>query len=452
MTPILLWFRRDLRLSDNPALQWALAQGRPILPVYCHSPDEDAPWAPGGASRWWLHHSLSALGAELYRRGATLVYRQGSSVEALLALARETGATTLVWNRLYEPLAQARDNRVQSTLAAAGIETHSFSGHLLFEPAAIATQAGGPYRVFTAYWRQGRSRLAPGAPDPAPPRIPAVTVARSGAVEDLALCDRHPWHHKLAAHWQPGEASALERLEAFLPRLPDYAEGRDRPAQPATSRLSPHLHCGEIAPGRLVAALWPFLDGAAGPAAGASAERFLTELGWREFAHHCLHHFPHTDLQSMDARFDDRFWDGDPAGLHSWQRGETGVALVDAGMRELWETGGMHNRVRMVVGSYLTKNLRLHWREGARWFWDCLVDADLACNTLGWQWVAGCGVDAAPYFRVFNPDTQARRFDPQGEYIGRWLGNRPLRPQPLVDLAESRKQALARHATWMRGR
>jgi len=446
---ILVWFRRDLRLQDNPALCWALAQKAAVLPIYIHSPAEEAPWAPGAASRWWLHHSLLELERRLARRGLTLHCLQGNAGEILPVLVRDESVHALAVNGLCEPQLAMRDLSLFSRLADAGIETVTFDANLLFPPDALLNQQGKPYRVFTPFWRKARRLLETNALAPAP-ALPHGTPAGwtpssgGGQVASLALLDPHPWHHKLHSHWQPGESHALHRLERFIDSgITDYRLQREYPAQPGSSRLSPHLHFGEISPRQIYQSLLGRIF-ESGAAEAASIECFLAELGWREFAHHVLWYFPQSSEHSLNPRFTEAFWVHDDAALTAWQTGCTGIPLIDAGMRELWETGWMHNRLRMLVGSFLTKNLGIHWLAGARWFWDTLVDADLANNTLGWQWIAGCGVDAAPYQRIFNPQTQATKFDPQQAYVRRWLGDRPYRP-PLVDLAESRRQALNRY-------
>ena len=463
MATTIVWLRRDLRLADNPALALAVAGGEPVVCVYVHAPEEEGAWRPGAASDWWLHHSLRALDAELRRRGAVLLLRAGPSAEALLALAAECGAGRVVWNRLYEPALVARDAAVKARLRAAGLEAESCKAALLFEPWELETGTGGPYRVFTPYWRAARARLATDGSLPAPVRLRGRVDLPALAIERLGLLPRLRWDAGLAQAWTPGEAGALEALAQFLDTaLADYAGERDRPDHAGTSRLSPHLHFGEVSPRQVVQAI-------AARGLLARGEAYVRELGWREFSHHLLFHHPDTTDAPLNPRFAHFPWAAvDSARLSAWQRGRTGVPLVDAGMRELWATGWMHNRVRMVVASFLCKNLRLHWLHGARWFWDTLVDADLANNTQGWQWSAGCGADAAPYFRIFNPVAQGGRFDPQGRYVRRWLPElarvpaaalqapwtlRPLEQaeagiagtpyaQPIVDLAASRAAAL----------
>jgi len=441
------WFRRDLRLADNPALSAACARSRRVVLLYVHAPDEEGDWPPGAASRWWLHRSLARLSEALRGRRAELHLRRGPSLEALLSVARATGADSVYWNRLYEPALAARDEQVAAGLRAAGLAAESCNAAMLVEPGSVRTREGKPYRVFTPYWRACAPLLDEQPRPLPPPRISCARLADPGpSLEDLQLRPAIRWDAGLEAAWTPGEAGALARLDAFCESaLAGYAESRDRPDQEGTSRLSPHLHFGEIGPRQCLAAARNALAGRADRQSGYDA--FVRELGWREFAHHVLHHFPHTTTTPMDARFAGFTWDPDARLLEAWQRGRTGYPLVDAGMHELWTTGWMHNRVRMVTASLLTKNLRQPWLEGARWFWDTLVDADLANNTLGWQWVAGCGADAAPYFRVFNPELQSARHDPAGAYRRRWLPERESAPvAPVVDFRDSRAAALAAYS------
>ena len=444
-TPTLVWLRRDLRLADNPALQDALRRGGAVIPVYVDDDAEEGAWRPGAASRWWLHHSLAALNADLQARGSRLILRRGPALATLRALCAESGAAGVVWNRRYEPAVVQRDQRVKSALQTDGVQVASHNGALLAEPWEVSNRDGGPFRVFTPFWRQLMNSLRPAAPLPAPARIPAPPAwPRSAALADLGFLPEVIWYRGIEAAWQPGEGGAAQRLAAFCATALDgYRDRRERPDLAGTSRLSPHLHFGEISPRQLWQAIGDAESARGLPAAEWRHGKFLAELIWREFAHHLLFHFPHTANEPLHAGFRAFPWREDAAQLAAWQRGRTGIALVDAGMRELWHTGWMHNRVRMVVASFLVKNLRIDWRQGARWFWDTLVDADLASNTLGWQWSAGCGADAAPYFRIFNPDTQARKFDPDGRYRDRWLDAAARERPPLVDLAASRTAALA---------
>ncbi len=429
----IVWFRRDLRLTDNPALAAACERAQHVVALYVHAPDEEGEWRHGGASRWWLHHSLARLDASLRARGGALVLRSGDTLQALLAVARETGARQVFWNRIYDPVLVARDTGIKAALNESGFECESFNAALLHEPWEVRTGAGEPYRVFTPFWRSCAARLdALPHPLPPPASIPApATAASSQALEELDLLPSIGWDSGLRAAWTPGEDAALDRIDGFAAgAVAGYPEGRNRPDHADTSRLSPHLHFGEIGPRQCVAALRNAL--AERPGAQGATEGFVRQLGWREFAHHLLHHYPHTATAPLDARFERFPWQPNAAWLEAWQRGRTGYPIVDAGMRELWTTGWMHNRVRMIVASLLTKNLRQHWLAGARWFWDTLVDADLPNNTLGWQWTAGCGADAAPYFRIFNPMLQTERYDPDRAYVRRWVPELATLPDNFI--------------------
>ncbi len=408
----LVWFRLDLRLADNPALQAAVQRGGPVVPVFIWAPDEEAPWAPGGASRWWLHHSLQALDASLRARGSRLIIRQAPVVTTLLLLAKECGATAVYWNRRYEPGVIARDLQTSTGLQNAGLAAESFNGALLHEPWTIQNKSGKPFQVFTPFWKHCMAQREPGPPlvTRSKWKTPKSWPA-SLEIAKLGLQPRPDWAGGLQEMWQPGEAGAGLRLKRFLASAASrYTEDRNRPDRAGTSQLSPHLHFGEISPRQI----WHALS------AKERSSQFLVEIGWREFAHHLLFHFPQTPSEPLRAEFKKFRWRQDAAFLEAWQKGRTGYPIVDAGMRQLWTTGWMHNRLRMVVASFLVKDLLLSWTEGAAWFWDTLVDADLAQNTLGWQWTAGCGADAAPYFRVFNPVSQGEKFDPDGDYVREW--------------------------------
>jgi deoxyribodipyrimidine photo-lyase len=445
--PAVVWFDRDLRLADNPALENACATGSPILPVFVWSPEEEAPWAPGAASRWWLHQSLRELSGALAARGSKLILRRGPAAEALAAVAAESGACAAFWNRRYEPAAMERDQRVERALRTAGVSTWVLRGNLLREPGTILNSSGKPFQVFTAFWR---SLGEPGTPSGAPARLRAPIVwPESRALEELRLEPDIDWAGGLREAWQPGEAGAARHLEAFLGQAADsYAGGRDRPDRGGTSRLSPYLHFGEISARQV----WH----------AANGEAYRRQLAWREFSYHLLFHFPHTPQEPLRPEFRAFPWRMDERALEAWTRGRTGYPLVDAGMRELWHKGWMHNRVRMLAASFLVKHLLIPWQEGAAWFWDTLVDADLANNTMGWQWTAGCGADAAPYFRIFNPVLQGEKFDPDGTYVRRWVPelagmpaewiHKPWKapgglpkgyPQPIVEHEAARKRALA---------
>ncbi len=422
-SPTLVWFRLDLRLADHPALAAAVRRGAPVLAVFVWAPEEEGDWPPGGASRWWLHQSLKALAADLDSRSARLVLRRGPALAALRALVKETGAGAVYWNRRYEPALMARDRAVKDALRSDGLEVESFNSALLFEPWTVANQAGKPFQVFTPFWRHCLGLADPPEPLPAPQQLPApARWPRSLALEELDLEPKIDWAAGLRAAWPPGEAGAAAALRRFLEQaFAAYGEQRNRPDLPGTSRLSPHLHFGEIGPRQVWHALRAWASRHDLPPSAWRGSPFLAEIGWREFAHHLLFHFPHTPTAPLREEFARFPWRQNAAGLKAWQRGRTGYPIVDAGMRELWTTGWMHNRVRMIAASFLVKDLLVDWREGARWFWDTLVDADLASNTLGWQWTAGCGADAAPYFRIFNPVSQGAKFDPHGDYVRRWV-------------------------------
>jgi deoxyribodipyrimidine photo-lyase len=428
----LVWLRLDLRLPDNPAL-CAAADGA-LIPVYIHSPEEDGPFAPGGASRLWLHDSLAALDAELRERGSRLVLRRGeSALEELKRLVAETGARRVLWNRRYEPLSIARDRRIKEDLTAAGLEVKSFNSALLHEPWDIANKSGGPFQVFTPFWRHLSSLKDPPPPLPIPPALPAPAHwPSSEALTELRLVPALDWPAGIRAAWRSGSAGAEAALQRFLEEgFTDYGSARDRPDEAGTSRLSPYLHAGQIGPRQVWHATARFAR-ERGQHTSWRQSQFFAELHWREFAHHLLFHFPQTAQEPLRVPYARFPWRDAPTELRAWQRGLTGFPIVDAGMRQLWRTGWMHNRVRMIAGSFLVKDLLLSWRDGARWFWDTLVDADLASNTLGWQWVAGCGADAAPYFRIFNPTTQATRFDPEGTYVREWVPELARLPGPWI--------------------
>ena len=453
----LVWFRQDLRLADNPALDAAVKRGEPIIPLYLWSPEDDGDWPPGAASRWWLHQSLTALDDALKERGSKLILAQGRATAELPQLTEQTGATAIYWNRRYEPAAIDCSTAVKKLFASRGIETASFNSALLAEPWDILNLSGKPYRVCTPYMRRMMHDLAPTAPLPTPSKLkPPPKWPRCASLDSLDLMPRIKWYAGMAQRWQPGEDGAHARLKDFIARkLAKYKQQRDYAAIDATSGLSPHLHFGEIGPRQIWHAL-----GAKG-----RSSTFLFVVIWREFAYHLLYHFPETTTKPLHPEFAHFPWKKNAKHLNAWQRGRTGVPMVDAGMRELWSTGVMHNRVRMIVGSFLVKNLLQPWQEGARWFWDTLVDADLAANTLNWQWVAGSGADAAPYFRIFNPVTQGERYDADGEYVRRWVPeiagfenhaihgpwqkskrNPQPGPAPIVDLAASREAALDAYA------
>lgn len=463
-----VWFRQDLRLSDHAALRAAVRRG-PVVPVFIWSPEEEGCWPPGAASRWWLHQSLARLSESLRRVGSRLILRPGPTLAALSALVQQTGATAVYWSRRYEPAARRLEEQVQKSLHQRGVAAEGFAGALLFDPDRIRTQARRPYQVFSGFWRRCRQEPEPGRPRPAP-RVIHAPARWPASVElgDFGLEPAIDWAGGFRRFWEPGEEGARKRLRWFAAEgLATYASDRDLPDRDGTSRLSPHLHFGEISPRQVWAAIQPR---ARSEGSFEAADCYLSELAWREFAHYLLVHFPEAADRPLRPEFDRFPWSTDPRLLRAWQRGRTGYPIVDAGMRQLWQTGWMHNRVRMIVASFLAKDLLIPWQTGAAWFWDTLVDADLANNTVGWQWAAGCGADAAPFFRIFNPVRQGERFDPQGAYVRRWvpeLAGLPARwihrpwiappsvqrdaglrlgvtyPKPIVDHAEARLRALA---------
>jgi deoxyribodipyrimidine photo-lyase len=473
MATALLWLRRDLRLADHPALQAALAAGHVPIPVYIHD-EPHTDWPLGRSSAWWLHHSLAALQQSLRALGSDLLILRGTSLERLLELVEHADAGEVYWSRAHDPRGRQDDAAVEAALATRGIAAHRFNSSLLCEPDAALKRDGTPYRVFTPFWKTLQQSGPPRAPQPAPDHLPAVPAAvqtMGVALETLGLLPAVPWDKAFYDHWSPGEDGAHATLEQFCTdALLDYPVDRDRPDLPGTSHLSPHLHFGELSPQQVWHVIEQFTATHTDAGLIDAGEAFVRQLGWREFGRHLLYHFPYTATDPLDPRFAGFPWKPDyPEELIRWQRGQTGIPIVDAGMRELWASGWMHNRVRMVVASLLTKNLMIPWQEGARWFWDTLVDADLANNTLGWQWTAGCGADAAPYFRIFNPVRQGERFDPDGSYVRRWVpelqalptkwihqpwaASAPVLeeagiqlgetyPEPIVDLAQSRRRAL----------
>jgi deoxyribodipyrimidine photo-lyase len=463
MPRALIWLRRDLRLVDHRPLAAALRRGQVPVFVYVHAPEEEGDWAPGAASLAWLHRSLDALGKELESRGSRLMIRRGPTLEALRGLAKEAEAEAVYWQRRYEPGVIERDAKLKRALCEEGLEVESFRGFTLFERDEVQTQQGGPYRVFTPFWRKARTAIDLGEELLVPKRLPEPPQLASLHVDALELAPKPGWDMGFWERFTPGEIGAQEALEAFVEGAAEhYRSQRDLPDRAGTSRLSPHLSFGEISPEQIIRRLqkehW-------NGSAEENVEGYIRELGWREFSWHLLYHFPETATENLNPKFKDFDWREPGHELEAWRRGRTGIPIVDAGMRELWHTGWMHNRVRMIVASFLTKNLRLHWLHGARWFWDTLVDADLGNNTSGWQWSAGTGADAAPYFRIFNPLTQAEKFDARGDYIRHWvpelsrvptkalyapfqhadLARRcaPDYPSPVVDLKRTREAALA---------
>lgn len=458
---IIHWFRQDLRLTDNPALAAAAEEGE-VLPIYILDDDNADDYKAGAASRWWLHHSLTALNDSL--DGKLQVY-QGDPQKILPELLERTEAGAIYWNRCYEPWRIQRDKEIKKKLQDNDIEVQSFNGSLLWEPWKILKSDYTPYRVFTPFYRKGCLKAEPPREPLAKPKSLklAEDTDNKTSIDDLKLLPKIRWDEQLEPHWTIGEKGAYQRMEKFFEEgIDHYKKGRDFPAKPYVSRLSPHLHFGEISPNQI----W-YAVNALGE--NDNIDHFCSELGWREFSYSLLYHFPDITHKNLQEKFDAFPWKEDKKALKRWQQGQTGYPIVDAGMRELWQTGFMHNRVRMIVGSFLVKNLLLHWHHGEHWFWDCLVDADLANNSASWQWIAGCGADAAPYFRIFNPVTQGKKFDPDGEYVRHYVPElkdlpdanlfspweAPAKvlkdagiklgedyPEPIVDLKESRQRAL----------
>ncbi len=469
--PVIVWFRHNLRLSDNSTIHAALKHGGPIIFTYVFDTSKDRTY--GAASLWWLHHSLASLQQSLNDLGAELTILCGSTENELLNLARISNADTIVCGRQYEPYEVALEQRLRSACEKQDIALTRYAGYLQFEPEHIATLSGGPYKVFTPFWRRCKEHWHEATPIKPPKALPSHNMKDLQgipleALEALDLLPSQPnWAAGFHDYWQPGEQGAHQALKMFInDALNDYDAGRDRPGEQGTSRISAHLHFGELSPRQVFHAL----ETTKIELNQNDKARFSSEIGWREFCHHLLFHFPTLPTKAFNPKFSAFPWRRNAKVLRRWQQGQTGIPLIDAGMRELWHTGWMHNRVRMVVASFLVKNLNIPWQQGEQWFWDTLVDANLANNAAGWQWVAGSGADAAPYFRIFNPVTQGKKFDPQGEYIRRWvpelrdMPNKFLHapweapktiltqanlhlgkdyPLPIVDLKESREAALS---------
>jgi deoxyribodipyrimidine photo-lyase len=478
--PSIVWLRDDLRVADNPALHAAVERGEPVVVVYVLDEESDGIRPLGGAARWWLHMSLSRLGDSLRGLGSPLVLRRGRAADVIDALVAEVGAGAVLWNRRYGGAEIAVDTAIKKELGDRGLDVRSFQASLLVEPWTVANKQGEPFRVYSPFWKTAQEREEPRRPLPAPQELDAPrTSPRSEDLDGWGLLPTKPdWAAGLREACDPGEAAGLQRLEDFVQHeLEDYSADRDVPAAMATSRLSPYLRWGEVSPFQV----WHRAQRTRGTKTGGdevNVTKFLSELGWREFSYHLLYHHPDLATRNFTPRFDAFPWqEPTDATLGAWQRGQTGVPLVDAGMRALWKDGHLHNRVRMVVASFLIKNLLIDWRLGEQWFWDTLVDADSANNAASWQWVAGSGADAAPYFRVFNPVLQGEKFDPTGEYIRSYVpelahaprdvvhepwkaqgdlvasaeddadagaaGGLAAYPSPIVDLKESRRRALA---------
>lgn len=469
--PVLVWFRQDLRLRDNPALFAAVETGAPIACVYILDDGGPGRWRMGGASRWWLHHSLDALSREIARLGGTLILKRGAAESVVPRLVNTLGVKAVFWNRQYEPFAVARDASLKASLSRDGVQVQSFNGALLFEPWTVKTKSGEPFKVFTPFWRACLAVGVDRAPLPAPKSLRPSILPESEQLDSWRLLPTNPnWAAGFDSEWRPGEAGASAALSSFVDaKLAGYAEARDQLGVRGTSRLSPHLHFGEISPRQVWAASHD----------ASTAGKFLSEIGWREFAHNLLFHWPSLPEENWRKSFNNFPWRDDERALNAWRKGETGFPVVDAAMRELWATGYMHNRARMIAASFLVKHLLIDWRAGEDWFWDTLVDADLANNAASWQWVAGSGADAAPYFRIFNPVAQGERYDADGAYVRRWVPELARLPNdllhkpweadettladagirlgatyhlPIVDHAEARKRALAAYAALSSGR
>ncbi|TCR92668.1 deoxyribodipyrimidine photo-lyase [Rhizobium sp. BK376] len=467
--PVILWFRKDLRLADNHALQHACGLKRPVVPLYIREPDGHGTGPLGAAQCWWLHHSLTALRESLQTRGSDLLFLTGDPLATLRKLVDETGADTVLWNRRYDPAGISCDLRIEEELRKAGVDVSSYAGQLLHEPTRLLTGGGTPYRVYTPFWRALEKAEEPHEPVPPPHRISAPkSWPRSESLASWGLLPSRPdWAASFSEQWQPGEDAALRRLDDFIGEtLKDYTQGRDFPAKPATSMLSPHLALGEISPARV----WHATRGLSETVPRNNITHFRKELAWREFSYYLLFHFPHLPYANWNNRFDGFPWRFDSQLFSAWRRGQTGYPIVDAGMRQLWTHGWMHNRVRMITASFLIKDLLIDWRRGEAWFRDTLVDADPANNAASWQWVAGSGADASPFFRIFNPVLQGEKFDTDGRYVREFVPelanlddkyiHRPFEapqsaldkagivlgenyPNPIVDHAVARDRALS---------
>ncbi len=461
--PIIVWFRRDLRLHDNPAIHRAVESGKPVIALYIY--ETDLSRKTGGASDWWLYHSLSSLKADLSKAGLDLHIRKGKAQDEINTLLNASGADHIVWNRRYKKGDRDRDAEIKSALKDDGVTVETFRANLLSEPWEIETKSGsGYYKVFTPYWRAAKDQIEVAEPIPAPTNTSAYDNLSGGLdIDDLKLLPTNPnWGEKMAPYWEPGEAGAATALEDFLDGpVENYAEDRDRPDRDGTSRLSPHLAHGEISPRQI----WDACKDNE-----YTSHKFLAEIGWREFSYVLLFHNPNLASENFKSDFDNFEWETNDSALIAWQKGQTGYPFVDAGMRQLWQTGWQHNRVRMVTASFLIKHLLIDWREGEKWFHDTLVDADPASNAASWQWVAGSGADASPYFRIFNPFTQGEKFDPNGDYVRKFVPelskipknyiHRPwdapnhvleqagvklgeTYPKPIVDHKDARERALS---------
>jgi len=460
--PVIVWLRRDLRLADNPALHAGVKSGKPLILLYVDESNKGR--ALGGASEVWLHHSLTALMKSISDKGGELILRRGKAADILYEILEQTGADEVHWNRRYEGWAREIDEAIKTDLKSRGVQVDSHKANLLTEPWEVETKSGGFYKVFTPFWRAAKANFTVDEPLPAPKSLDCAQGLSSDDLADWKLLPTSPdWGSKMMDDHTPGEAGAIERLESFLDGpVEDYAEARDRPDdETGTSKLSPHLAFGEISPRQI----WN-----ATKDNDYTSDKFLTEIGWREFSYTLLFYNPNLASEYYKPAFDNFPWDSDAAKVDAWRRGQTGYPMVDAGMRQLWQTGWQHNRVRMICASFLIKHLLTDWRVGEAWYWDTLLEADPASNAASWQWVAGSGADASPYFRIFNPFTQGEKFDPKGEYVSKYvpeIAGLPKKyihqpwtapkevleqagvelgktyPTPVVDHKEARERALA---------
>ncbi|MGJ8676646.1 MAG: cryptochrome/photolyase family protein [Akkermansiaceae bacterium] len=468
-TPSIVWFRRDLRLNDNPAWNAAIQSGSPIIPLYIHCPEEEGKWPRGGASNWFLHHALTDLDQQLQAHGSRLIIKKGKSLAVLQKIITETEANSAFWNRCYEPAAVERDKKVKQTLISDGVHTESFNGSLLLDPLVIKNKSGKPFQVYTPFWKHCVEFVISTPHTEKASKQLATPDIQSDGVDELNLLPSIPWDEGLKEFWNPTRAGALALLEKAATKAARYSSQRDSPAVDGTSLLSSYLHFGQISPHE-------FYDYVRNNSDTKKADSgIIRQLYWREFSAHLLYHFPHSQDTALKPQYDSFPWEFNETQLRAWQLGKTGFPIVDAGMRQLYTTGWMHNRVRMITGSLLVKHLLIPWQEGARWFWDTLTDADLANNSMGWQWVAGSGADASPYFRIFNPIIQGKKFDPKGEYVKTWcpelkeLGAEHIHtpweatpmelnlagitlgenyPHPIVSHEEGRKRALDAYQTF----
>lgn len=462
MAKSIYWIRNDFRLSDNPALTHAAAKGE-LIPVYILDDETPQKWKMGGASRWWLHYSILSLAEDYKKHGVNLILRKGNPLTILNSLIKETNAVSVFWNRCYEPFSIKRDTEIKKQLEAASIEVKSFNGSLLFEPWEVKNKQGSNFKVFTPFWKHCLSIAKHDVPLKIPQMQKSSMNITSDDIASYKLLPTKPnWATGIAESWNVSENEAFSLLDLFLgENINNYSNGRDIPAQNSTSKLSPYLHFGQISPRQIWHSAHFRAEIDIDAKGRQNLSKFMAELGWREFAYNLLYHYPEFDRAPFNEKFTSFPWEDNAKMLEKWQKGQTGYPIVDAGMRQLWQTGYMHNRVRMIVASFLTKHLLISWQRGAEWFWDTLVDADLANNTAGWQWVAGCGADAAPYFRIFNPVLQGEKFDSNSDYVRKWvpelssLENKYIHcpwkspvtvknyPFPIIDHDNARKRAMA---------